>query len=58
MADSKYCEVNMNAKEVMELFEKKRNKVEILWEALDYMKQYNGRSRVECIALAMNVDLE
>lgn len=28
-------------------------KLEILWQALDYMQQYNGRSKMLCIALAM-----
>ena len=32
--------------------------VEILLEALDYMNQYNGRSKVQCIALAMGIELE
>jgi hypothetical protein len=30
--------------------------VTILWDALDFMQQYNGRSRFECIALAMGFD--
>lgn len=25
----------------------------ILWEALDYMNQYNGRTRADCVVLAM-----
>jgi len=28
-------------------------KIDILWEALDYMQQYNGRTRFDCIRLAM-----
>ena len=28
-------------------------KTEILWTALDYMQQYNGRSRHACVAYAM-----
>lgn len=28
-------------------------KIDILWDALSYMKQYNGRSRFLCVALAM-----
>ncbi len=44
--------------EVWDRFEKKRNKVDILFEALDFMQQYNGRSKVQCIALAMDVELE
>lgn len=28
-------------------------KADILWDAIDYMQQYNGRSRMYCVALAM-----
>lgn len=28
-------------------------RVKILWDALDYMSQYNGRSKYVCIAYAM-----
>lgn len=42
--------------ELNELYNKKRNKVEILWEALDYMQQYNGRSKVDCVALALGYE--
>ena len=31
-------------------------KIEMLWEALDYMQQYNGRSRFTCLALAMGYE--
>jgi len=31
-----------------------RKKVEILLEALDHMSFYNGRSKSDCIALAMD----
>lgn len=31
----------------------KDNKIDILYEALDYMQSYNGRSRLDCVALAM-----
>jgi len=31
-------------------------KIEVLWEALDHMQSYNGRSRWDCIALAMGYD--
>lgn len=30
-----------------------KRQVEILWSALDFMNQYNGRTREECIVLAM-----
>jgi len=38
------------------LFNKKRDKVAILWDALDYMQQYNGRSKTDCIAIAMGYE--
>jgi hypothetical protein len=44
-------------REIQIKFNKKRNKVDILMEALDYMQQYNGRSKLQCIALAMNYEL-
>ena len=30
--------------------------IEVLYEALDYMQSYNGRSRFMCIALAMGYE--
>lgn len=45
----------MTELEILEMFHEKRNKVEILWEALEYMQQYNGRTRIECIGLAMGL---
>ena len=33
---------------------KKKN--EVLYEAIDYMQSYNGRSRFLCIAMAMGYD--
>ena len=30
-----------------------KQKVELLWLALDYMNQYNGRTKTECLTLAM-----
>lgn len=41
-----------------ELFEKKRNKVNILLNALDHMEHSSKRSVTECVALAMGVELE
>jgi len=29
------------------------HKINILWEALDYMQQYNGRSKILCLAMAL-----
>ena len=29
---------------------------EVLWEAMDYMQQHNGRSRFTCLALAMGYE--
>jgi hypothetical protein len=31
----------------------KKKQAEILWDALDYMQQYNGRSKFLCVAMAM-----
>ena len=31
-------------------------KIEVLYEALDFMQRYNGRSRWTCIALAMGYE--
>lgn len=33
-----------------------KKKAEVLYEALDYMQSYNGRTRFQCIALAMGYD--
>ncbi len=32
--------------------------VPILYEALNYMQQYNGRSRADCVCLAMGYQYE
>lgn len=39
-------------------FEKltKDKKISVLYEAIDYMQSYNGRSRFLCIAMAMGYD--
>lgn len=42
--------------EISEQFSKKRDKVSLLWDALDYMQQYNGRTRWQCVAMAMGYD--
>lgn len=34
----------------------KDKKISILYEAIDIMQQYNGRSRFLCIAMAMGYD--
>lgn len=34
----------------------KDKKIETLMEALDYMQQYNGRSKFNCIALALGYE--
>jgi len=41
--------------EVMELYNKLSSpkKVEVLRSALDYMQQYNGRTKTDCIIYAM-----
>jgi len=33
-----------------------KEKNEVLYEAIDYMQSYNGRSRFLCIAMAMGFD--
>jgi hypothetical protein len=35
----------------------KTKRENVLWSALDYMEQYNGRTKWECIALALNIEL-
>lgn len=30
-----------------------KNQANVLYEAIDFMQQYNGRSRADCICLAM-----
>jgi hypothetical protein len=39
-------------------FEKltKNKKISVLYDAIDYMQSYNGRSRFLCIAMAMGYD--
>ena len=46
------------AEEIMEKFQKMPNtlKIKVLYEAIDIMQQYNGRSRTLCIAMAMGYD--
>lgn len=39
--------------EIRAIFNRKRNKVEILWDALEWMQQHNCRSRTDCLALAL-----
>lgn len=45
----------MKSHEILAMFEKKRNKVDIMWDALGYMQSYNGRSPIECIGFAMGL---
>lgn len=33
-----------------------QQKIHILWESLDYMQAYNGRSKTLCIAMALGYD--
>lgn len=33
-----------------------KQKIEVLYSAIDYMQQYNGRTNFLCIALAMGYD--
>jgi uncharacterized protein YeeX (DUF496 family) len=41
-------------KKFLKLSLQKRN--EVLYEAIDFMQQYNGRSRFLCIAMAMGYE--
>ena len=43
------------AEHISKQFEKltRLQKIDILWDALDYMEQYNGRSKFLCVAMAM-----
>ena len=45
--------------EVLNKFNKKGKdkQITILWDALDYMSKYNGRTKLECVALAMGLEL-
>lgn len=49
---------NISIDEIMVSFYKKSAKIqtEILWAALDYMNQYNGRTKWLCVAMAMGYD--
>jgi len=35
---------------------KPQQKIDILWEALDKMQEYNGRSKLLCVAMALGYD--
>jgi hypothetical protein len=48
----------MTEQKIWEMFQAKRNKVDILLEALEYMQQWNGRSTYQCIGLAMGLTQE
>lgn len=45
----------LTSEQIQEKFRKLTGpkKIEILYDALDYMQQYNGRSKFLCIAMAM-----
>lgn len=49
----------MTTEQVTDKFDKLSNKkkVNVLFDAIDYMQQYNGRSISECICLAMGYEL-
>lgn len=34
----------------------KDEREKILWSALDYMQQYNGRTKIKCVAMALGYD--
>ncbi len=31
----------------------RKNLINLMWESLDFMQQYNGRSKLECIMLSL-----
>lgn len=35
---------------------KARDKIQILWDAIDVMQQYNGRTKKQCVAIAMGYE--
>lgn len=47
--------MNILRKEVLDKFEKLlyKKKIEVLFSAIEVMGQYNGRTRTDCIAIAM-----
>ncbi len=44
--------------DIMDLFQKSKGKLNILWESLSCMQQYNGRSKITCIAMAMGYETD
>lgn len=56
--DREMLEEKLTTADVWDKYDKARNKVEILWQALDYMSQYNGRSKITCIAMAMGYETD
>ena len=50
----KYYTHNQIAKEFSKLTQVKQ--IETLYEALDYMQQYNGRTKMLCIAMALGYE--
>ena len=46
------------SEQIINEFEKltKDKKISVLYDAIDYMQSYNGRSRFLCIAMAMGYD--
>ena len=52
---------NKNTKtkeEIQNEFNNSSDKVGILYNALDIMQQYNGRSKLDCIAIAMGYEVD
>ena len=49
-----------STKDIQTEFSKKikSEKIEILFEAIDNMQEYNGRSKLTCIAIAMGYDFD
>lgn len=51
---NKYVTSEDISKEYSKLSLEKKN--EVLYEAINYMQSYNGRTRFKCIAMAMGYD--
>ena len=51
MEETKYYDTTYIWKEYEKMSAVK--KVAVLWSALDYMEEYNGRSKTTCLAMAM-----
>jgi hypothetical protein len=51
------AEEKLSSEDIINLLNKSKLKANILWYALDYMQSYNGRTKADCVALAMDYDI-